>query len=93
MCTDHDSIGPLANCLFNGCELHVIRDLWTVGRSFVKSNPWALPIGLLGVAVRIVRLGNYLVESVFARWWMSRYLEMRALRAANSAAGPVAEAA
>ena len=45
------------------------------------------------VAVPLVTLGNYVVESVFARWWMSRYLKLRALRVASSAAGPVAEAA
>ncbi len=41
----------------------------------------------------LVTLGNYVVESVFARWWLSRYLKLRALRVANPAAGPGAEAA
>jgi predicted metal-dependent phosphoesterase TrpH len=76
-----------------GSYLKLSRDLWSIGGSMVKSNPWTLPVSLLGVAVPLVTLGNYGVESVFARWWMSRYLKLRALRVASSAAGPVAEAA
>lgn len=76
-----------------GGYLKLTRDLWSIGGSMVRSNPWTLPVSLLGVAVPLVTLGNYVVESVFARWWMSRYLKLRALRVANSAAGPVAEAA
>ena len=76
-----------------GGYLKLSRDLWSIGGSMVKSNPWTLPVSLLGVAVPLVTLGNYVVESVFARWWMSRYLKLRALRVASSAAGPVAEAA
>jgi predicted metal-dependent phosphoesterase TrpH len=76
-----------------GGYLKLTRDLWSIGRSMVKSNPWTLPVSCLGVAVPLVTLGNYVVESVFARWWMSRYLKLRALRVANSAANPVAEAA
>jgi len=76
-----------------GSYLKLSRDLWSIGGSMVRSNPWTLPVSLLGVAVPLVTLGNYVVESVFARWWMSRYLKLRALRVANSAAGPVAEAA
>jgi hypothetical protein len=34
-----------------------------------------------------------LVESVFARWWMSRRRPVRAPRVANVAARPMAEAA
>jgi hypothetical protein len=82
------------------CDLHVgVYDICERDpielqrRSMVKSNPWNLPVSCLGVAVPLVTLGNYVVESVFARWWMSRYLKLRALRVANSAANPVAEAA
>jgi predicted metal-dependent phosphoesterase TrpH len=76
-----------------GSYFKLTRDLWSIGGSMVRNNPWTLPVSLLGVAVPLVTLGNYVVESVFARWWMSRYLKVRALRVANSAAGPVAEAA
>jgi predicted metal-dependent phosphoesterase TrpH len=76
-----------------GNYLKLTRDLWCIGRNMVKSNPWTLPVALLGIAVPLVTLGNYMVESVFARLWMSRYLELRALRVADSAARPVAEAA
>jgi hypothetical protein len=34
-----------------------------------------------------------LVETVFARWWMSRRMPVRAPRVANPAARPMAEAA
>lgn len=34
-----------------------------------------------------------LVESVFARWWMSRRMQVWTPRVANSAARPMAEAA
>lgn len=69
------------------------RDVWSIGRGMVRSNPWTLPVSALGVAVPLVTLGNYMMESVFARMWMSRYLKLRALRVANAAAHPVAEAA
>lgn len=77
-----------------GNYLKLTRTLWSIGHNMVRNNPWTLPVAILGdVAVPFVTLGNYLVESVFARLWMSRYLELRALRMADSAARPVAEAA
>jgi predicted metal-dependent phosphoesterase TrpH len=76
-----------------GGYVKLTRDLWSIGRRMVMSDPSTLPVGLLGVAVPLVTLGNYVVESVFARWWMARYLKLRAVRVGNSAAGPVAEAA
>ncbi len=76
-----------------GGYLKLTRDVWSIGRSMVRSNPWTLPVSFLGVAVPLVTLGNYIIESVFARWWMSRYMERRALRVANSAARPMVEAA
>lgn len=76
-----------------GGDVKFIRDLCGIGRRMVASKPWTAPVTLLGVAVPMATLGNYGVESVFARWWMSRYLKVGALRVANPAAGPVAEAA
>lgn len=76
-----------------GGYVKLTRDVWSIGRGMVANNPRTFPIALLGVAAPLVTLGNYVVESVFARWWMSRYLKMRALRVAKPAAGPVAEAA
>jgi predicted metal-dependent phosphoesterase TrpH len=76
-----------------GGYLKLTRDVWSIGRNMVKTNPWTLPIGMLGVAAPLVTLGNYIVESVFARWWMSRYLQHRALRVAKPATHPAVEAA
>jgi predicted metal-dependent phosphoesterase TrpH len=76
-----------------GNYLKLTRDLWSIGCSMVKSEPLTLPVAMLGVAVPLATLGNYVVESVFARWWMSRYMKARALRVANSSADPIAEAA
>jgi len=50
-------------------------------------------VAALGVAVPAVILGNYILESVFARWWMARYLRLRALRGAGRGATPIAEVA
>ncbi len=77
-----------------GSYLKLTCTLWSIGHNMVWNNPWTFPVAMLGgVAVPAVTLGNYIWESVFARLWMSRYLEMRALRVADSAARPVPEAA
>jgi predicted metal-dependent phosphoesterase TrpH len=79
--------GETGNCL------KLTLDLWCIGTNMVRNNPWTFPVAMLGgIAVPAVTLGNYIWESVFARLWMSRYLERRALRVADSAARPVAEA-
>ena len=71
---------------------HVFSSL--PGGHMVKNNPWTQAATMLeGLAVRIATLGNYVVESVFARSWTSRYLKARASRVANAASRPVAEAA
>lgn len=77
-----------------GGWMKLTRDLWSIGANMVTGNPWTLPVGLLGAAaVPFVTVGNYCVEGVFARLWMSRYLESRASRAAEAAAETVAEPA
>ena len=73
------------------CKL--MRDVLSIGRSMVRENPWTAPVAMLGVAVPAVILGNYVIESVFARWWMARYLRLRALRGAGCDATPIAEVA
>jgi predicted metal-dependent phosphoesterase TrpH len=77
----------------NGGYFKLTREVLSIGRSMVQENPTTLPLTLLGVAVPLIVLGNYVMESAFCRWWMSRYLQMRALRVADSAVGPMAEAA
>jgi predicted metal-dependent phosphoesterase TrpH len=71
----------------------LMRDVLSIGRSMAIENPWAAPVAALGVAVPAVILGNYVLESVFARWWMARYLRLRALRGAGRGATPIAEVA
>lgn len=69
-----------------GGILKLTRDLWSIGRHMAMDDPRTTPVALLGgLAVPLVTLGNYVVESVFARLWMARYLEMRAVRIADSA--------
>jgi predicted metal-dependent phosphoesterase TrpH len=71
----------------------LMRDVLSIGRSMAIENPWTAPVAALGVAVPAVILGNYIIESVFARWWMARYLRLRALRGAGRGATPIAEVA
>ena len=66
------------------------RDVLTIGAQMVCHNPLTLPLAPLAVGVPLVMLGNYAVESIFARWWMARYLRARAVRGGSAA---VAEAA
>jgi hypothetical protein len=49
--------------------------------------------GALGVALPAAIPGKYIVESVFARRSMARYLRLRALRGAGRGATPIAEVA
>jgi predicted metal-dependent phosphoesterase TrpH len=70
------------------------RDVLAIGGNMVRENPWTLPIAALGVAVPPVILGNYMVENVFARWWMARCRQAWALGRWKADAGgavPVAE--
>jgi len=71
----------------------LMRDVLSIGRSMVRENPWTAPVAALGVAVPAVILANYVIESVFARWWMARYLRLCALREAGCGATPIAEVA
>jgi len=71
----------------------LMHDVLSIGRSMVRENPWTAPIAALGLAVPAVIFGNYCIESVFARWWMARYVRMRALRATGCGARPIAEVA
>ena len=47
------------------------REVLAIGREMARENPWTLPVAALGVAVPLVIFGNYVAESVFARWWMA----------------------
>jgi predicted metal-dependent phosphoesterase TrpH len=69
------------------------RDVLAIGRNMVREDPRTVAAAPLALAVPLITLGNYIVEQVFARWWMSRYQQLRAARRRNAAATPVLEAA
>jgi predicted metal-dependent phosphoesterase TrpH len=68
------------------------RDIWAIGREMVRDDPRTLLAAPLALAVPAITLGNYVVEQVFARWWMSRYRRSVAARGRNVAT-PVVEVA
>jgi hypothetical protein len=71
----------------------LLRDVASIGRSMAIENPWAAPVAALAIALPAAIVGNYIVESVFARRAMARYLRLRALRGAGRGATPIAEVA
>lgn len=73
-----------------GSYWKLTRDVLTIGGHMVRENPLTLPIAALGVLVPLVVMGNYMVEAVFARYWMARYLEGRARRGSGSAVAEMA---
>jgi len=76
-----------------GGYLKLTRDVLHIGGAMLRENPWTLPLAVLAGAVPLVILGNTVVESVFARWWMARYQRARGTKGATRTAGPVAEVA
>lgn len=56
------------------------RDVLTIAGQMVRHNPLTVALAPLAIGVPLVTLGNYATECFFARWWMSRYLQARALR-------------
>ena len=63
-----------------GSYWKLTRDILTIGGQMVRHNPSTLPLAPLALVAPLVTAGNYVVETVFARWWMSRYLRARAER-------------
>ena len=63
-----------------GSYWKLTRDILTIGGQMVRHNPSTLPLAPLALVAPLVTAGNYVVETVFARWWMSRYLRARAGR-------------
>lgn len=76
-----------------GGYFKLTRDVLSIAANMVCERPATAALAPLFFAVPLVVLGNYIVENAFARWWMARYLKMRALNAGGSQASPVAEAA
>ncbi len=66
------------------------RDVLTIGWQMARHNPFTLPLTPLAIGVPLVMAGNYAMEFVFARWWMSQYLRARAERFATAEVAGVA---
>lgn len=66
------------------------RDVLTIGGQMVRHNPLTLPLAPLALGVPLIMGGNYILESIFARWWMTRYLHVRAARYASVEVAEVA---
>jgi predicted metal-dependent phosphoesterase TrpH len=66
------------------------RDVLTIGGQMVRHNPLTFPLAPLALAVPLVMAGNYVKETIFARWWMSRYLRARAERFTSAEVAEVA---
>ncbi|HZT29986.1 MAG TPA: PHP-associated domain-containing protein [Bryobacteraceae bacterium] len=71
------------------------RDVLLIGGSMVRENPATLPLAPLALAVPLVTLANFILESWFARRWMGKVQHARMRRGGSLAAGraPVPEAA
>jgi predicted metal-dependent phosphoesterase TrpH len=59
-----------------GCY-KLTRDVFAIGCGMVRDNPATALVAALGWMVPFIILGNYAIESVFARWWMARYMRSR----------------
>jgi predicted metal-dependent phosphoesterase TrpH len=73
-----------------GSYWKLTRDIITIGGLMVRHNPFTLPLAPLALVAPLVTAGNYVLESIFARFWMSRYLRARAERFASVPAFEVA---
>ena len=73
-----------------GSYWKLTRDVLTIGGHMVRENPLTLPLAPLALGVPLVMAGNYVLESVFARWWMARYLRARAARCGSATVAEVA---
>lgn len=69
------------------------RDVLAIGAKMMRERPWTAVLAPLGLAVPAVTAANYAWESVFARYWMARYLRARKARAGVCPAAPAEVAA
>jgi predicted metal-dependent phosphoesterase TrpH len=58
-----------------GNWLKLTRDVLAIGREMVRENPRTLPIVALGWMVPLITLSNYVGESLFVQYWLTRYLQ------------------
>lgn len=59
----------------------------------MRDNPRTVRSIPLGVAVPAISPGNYVVEQIFARWWMARYRRSRVNGGPGAVSRSVVEAA
>ena len=69
------------------------RDVLAIAGCMVREKPATVALAPLALLVPPIILGNYLIESAFARLWMHRYVNSRAPRSGACAALPATEAA
>jgi hypothetical protein len=69
------------------------RDILSIGRAMVRDDPRTLAAAPLALAVPAITLSNYVIEQIFARWWMARYRRLRPAGSETCAAPPMAEVA
>jgi predicted metal-dependent phosphoesterase TrpH len=61
----------------SGSVYKLTRDVLAIGCEMLRENRRMLPIGALSPFVPVITLGNYVLEHVFARWWMAQHLRSR----------------
>jgi predicted metal-dependent phosphoesterase TrpH len=70
----------------HGSIYKLTRDVISIGRSMVQEDPRTLPLILLAPLVPAITVGNYVLEQLFARWWMASHLRTRNRRRSASIA-------
>jgi predicted metal-dependent phosphoesterase TrpH len=76
-----------------GSYARLTCDVLSIGVAMIQEKPWTAVLAPLAVTLPAIMAANYLLEHVFARYWMARYLRTRRVRAAVCADAPVAEVA
>ena len=61
----------------SGSFYKLTRDVLSIGREMVREDPRTMPLAALALLVPLVTLGNYVRESGFACWWMTRHARSR----------------
>jgi predicted metal-dependent phosphoesterase TrpH len=68
----------------SGSYAKLTRDVFAIGRHMLRENPATMPIALLAWLVPLIIMHNSMRESVFARWWMARYVQACSTRNATT---------
>ncbi len=73
----------------SGGYTKLTRDVFAIGHQMLREKPATLPVVLLAWLVPFIILHNSIRESVFARWWMARYVQSRSTRNATASIAQV----